>query len=127
MEFGKLSLIFDRDCELTDFLSMLLEGDDDDRLECRRVLDSCIDRLKELNPELMLETDENIGALINEYSGIFFTAGYIVGQAFDVTDPEAQKEIEFLRKKLESIIQIWPRKKAPDHPTKEDSEASSRQ
>ncbi len=110
---------------MSECLAQLLEGDDDNRLECRRSLNACIERLKNLDLKLCLEIDGQIATLINEYSGIFFTAGYVVGQAFDVTDPEAVKEINLLRKELKEIIPFWPKEKAPGNRGDEDVGAFS--
>jgi hypothetical protein len=131
MKFGRLNYLFDGDSDiLTDSICEILEGKEGDKeaKECREFIDQYIDKIGPSNFKGEDSLEGYVNALINSYSAIYFTAGYIVGQNFDVTDPEAVKEIEFLKKKLRTVIPIWPReKKAPERPCREESGAPSRQ
>jgi len=99
MRFGNLSLIFN-EYDFTDKLGTILEGKNDNRLKCRRALDLSMEKLKDLDDQLCLKIDEIIGELMCEYSNIFFTAGFIIGQEFTLTDPRALKEVNLLREQI---------------------------
>lgn len=130
MKFERLYQIFNEDSQMTHALSMLLEGKDERKLESRKFLNSHISNLHKSNVDLSLKVEEEINNLNDAYCSIYLVAGYILGQAFNVSDPQAKKEIEFLKKELGKwdVIRYWPKdKKAASAPTKEEKAASSRQ
>jgi hypothetical protein len=129
MQFDKLFYIFydDENC-LGDILSEIAESQDEH--EFQKILDDHIDTLQNNDKELMHRIDGAIGTLRSTHLEVGFVAGFLYGQAFDITDPGALKELHFLKAKLEAegVIRYWPRdKKAPELPGKEDPGAPSEQ
>ena len=51
--------------------------------------------------------------LVNSYTHISFTMGYVFGQMFDICDEEAETAVEELKQRLidEGIFRYWPRDK----------------
>ena len=126
MKFEKLFEIFyDENDRLGDILSEMAEGQDQD--ESRKILDDHIEGLRNNDSGLMLRLDEALATLRSAYMDVGFVAGFLFGQAFDMTDPEGLKEIHSLKARLEAegVIRYWPRdKKTPDQPGKESAGAS---
>ena len=116
MKFGRLARAIEWENGLTDQIADMIE-DKKHPFECRKILDSCFEKIKERNLGLALEIDGAIGKLMSHYIDIPITVGFILGSEFKVTDPEALKEIAFIRKRLGGIIPMWPKdKKAPAEP-----------
>lgn len=129
MEFVKLFQMFnDEEDRLSDILSEVADGRDEDNP--KKIFDDHTEWLRNIDLDKMLEVDEALGALMSAYMDVGFVAGFIFGQAFDVTDPEVLEEIHSLKARLEAegAIRYWPRdKKAPKRSGDEDSGASSEQ
>lgn len=126
MKFEKLFDTFnDEDHCIRDVLSKIANSVDQGKSQ--KLLDDHIERLQKNDSKLMLRVDEALATLLVAHMDVSFVAGFVLGQAFDVVDTKALKEIHSMKAKLEAkgVIRYWPRdKKAPDHPRKEDTGAS---
>ena len=121
MKFGKLFDIFNK--ENKPFIDVLSYAFSEEKLKSRKFLESHIETLRGSDIPLSLRVEEEINELVVKWADVALAAGYIIGQNFDITDPEALKEIEFLKKKLMDggIIRYLARKKAPEQPGKDES------
>ena len=111
MEFKTLFNIFDEDYELNDVLARIA----DEGSKARKFLNAHITSLEKSDGfQKANKVGENINELNADHSNVYFLAGFVIGQEFDVTNPEAQKEIKLIQKKVANVLGCWPRKKAPD-------------
>jgi hypothetical protein len=119
MQFKKLFNIFDVDYELSEVLDRIA----DSKNESRKLLNNHIRGLGKNG----LKVEEKINELLIDHASVSFVAGFVMGQQFNITDPEALKEMKFLEKKMADVLGCWPRKKAPEEPDKEATGASKQE
>jgi len=127
MKFEKLFDTFnDEDHCIRDVLSKIAQSGDHGKSQ--KILDDHIEELQKNDNKLMQRVDEALTTLLIAHMDVSFVAGFLFGQAFDVVDAEALKDIHSMKEKLKAkgVIRYWPKGKAPEKPAKTDSEAPSK-
>ena len=126
MKFGKLWQVFDFDCRLTEALSTVA---DKQAPKERRILNKHIDRLQKSNDRDFQDVDESLSELINAYSAVYLTAGFLLGKEFDLKNKEAIAELDRMEEILieTRAVEYLSRKKAPEQPGKDESGTPSEQ
>jgi hypothetical protein len=105
-EYGNMYGTFSRICEET------TKADKEDGNEHHDKLKEILKVIK--NPEIKKDLKHWwLNVLPHWYSNVYLTVGFALGQHIDIITPEAQKEIDFVWKRLreEKLFFIYPREK----------------
>ena len=109
MEFGKLNRIFDYNCELTDQMSKIIEGENEEGQEMRAIVDRFIQGYVKLDPTGAIKLESAINGLAVLNGSAYLALGFVLGQSFDITDSEAVEEVNELKRKIQEggFIPFW--------------------
>ena len=106
---------FDTMGNLTDVSGDLITKGDKESSQYREFINQCIRDLQKSGAPFALELDSTVTAYVNKAFDIGLATGYILARTFDLTNPEALKELKDLRAKLKPAFSAWPReKKTPE-------------
>lgn len=109
MKLERLNRIFDENCELTEEMSRIVEHDNERGREMRGTVDWFIQKHMAVNPVEALELESAINGLVVLTGSAYEALGVILGQRFDIIDPDALQEIDELSREIKEggSLRFW--------------------